>query len=145
MSRGKDTNLIPIWKTRDNCYAIGGSIAIIFPVSNCSIAYSGAMYLPCHWPASSFLAAPAYTPDGLRFRWMVQPQRRRMRLSRVVAASNCSALISTFFLATLHLQHYQQHSIRGFRRGYVHGVASTHKKCSSIGGTNGATKRATVW
>src|SRR6266568_3585933 len=126
-------------------YAISGSIATILPVSNCSTMYKGAMYLPCHSPSGPFLAAPAYTPDGLRFRWMVQPQRRRMRLRRVVAASNCSALISTFFLATLHLQHYQQHSIRGFRRGYVHGVASTHKKCSSIGGTNGATKRATVW
>src|SRR6266567_4136829 len=91
-------------------YAISGSIATILPVSNCSTMYKGAMYLPCHWPCSSFLAAPAYTPDGLRFRWMVQPQRRRMRLSRVVAASNCSALISTFFRGMLHLQHYQQHT-----------------------------------
>src|SRR6266702_3055824 len=80
-------------------YAISGSIATILPVSNCSTMYKGAMYLPCHWPCSS-----------------------------VVAASNCSALISTFFRGTLHLQHYQQHNNRDrVLRGYGHGIASTHK------------------
>src|SRR6266704_914275 len=107
-------------------YAISGSIATILPVSNCSTMYKGAMYLPCHWPCSSFLAAPAYTPLGLRLRWMVQPQRRRMRLSRALVASICSALISTFFRGMLHLAiHYQQHNnrdrvLRGFHRGFLH-------------------------
>src|SRR6266568_7074728 len=99
-------------------YAISGSIATILPVSNCSTMYKGAMYLPCHSPSGPFLAAPAYTPLGLRLRWIVQPQRRKTRLKRVLAASICSALISTFFRGTLHLtNHYHQHSVRDFRRG----------------------------